>query len=118
MHWKPYRVIKAFNEANNLTIHNIRCPSIILGANVDKIIRSIFNREWKFNQYRQRISRGNMGSGVTLDSSMDSESPYSAEEKEAEPIEQNSVHSVNAAELEAESEQSIVDSMDANLDSL
>ena len=46
IHWKgPYRVIKVFNEGNNLTIMNIRYPNIIHNANVDKIMRFIPKRE-------------------------------------------------------------------------
>ena len=59
-----------------------------------------------------------MGSDVSLDISMDSRPYYSAEEKEADPIEQNSTYLVNIPDLEAESEQSILNSMDANVDSL
>ena len=119
VHWKgPYRVIKVFNEGNNLTLMNVRYPNIIHNANVDKVMRFIPKREWEFNQYGQRIRRGNVASDVSLDISMDSDPYYSAEEKESEPLNPNSVQSVNAADLEAESEQTIVDSMDANADSL
>ena len=119
IHWKgPYRVIKVFNEGNNLTLMNVRYRNIIHNANVDKVMRFIPKREWEFNQYGQRIRRGNVASDVSLDISMDSEPYYSAEEKEIEPLKQNSTHSVNAADLEAESDQSIMDSMDVNADTL
>ena len=63
-------------------------------ANVDKIMRFIPKREWEFNHHGQRIRKEDKGSDVSLDISMVSEPYYSAEVKEAIPIEQNSVHSV------------------------
>ena len=110
INWQgPYRIIKVFNEGNNLTLMNVRYPNIIHNANVDKVKRFKPKREWEYNQYGQRIRRGDVVSDVSLDVSMDSEDYHSEEEKAMEkldspPLEVISVHSLKAADLEAESE--------------
>ena len=88
--------------------------NLIHNANVDKFVRFIPKRELEFEQYGQRIRKVSVASDLSKDNSMDSEPCYSAEETKAEPVGLNSVHSVNTAELGAESEQSFMDCMDAN----
>ena len=111
IHWKgPYRIIKTFNEGNVVTIMNVRYPQIIHNANVDKIMRFKPKREWEFNQYGQRIRRGNIQSDVSFDIEMESgPHPYhSEEEKQAELSDETSKKTHHISDIEAESQHSLL----------
>ena len=115
IHWKgPYRVIKVFNEGNNLTIMNIRYPNIIHNANVDKVMRYKPKREYEFGQYNRKIKQNKEVSDVSIDVEMD-EQPYTPPEEFEEEF-KNDIQPANQSLETIKMDDISFDSINVNLD--